>query len=77
MRLSRFPPIHSSHHHNKLYNFSNQIKNLVVYEMLYPTISTASIAALRFILPAKTGKVPQRYNCIRKANDRNRTRFGT
>jgi hypothetical protein len=44
---------------------------------LYMLISTAPIAALRFILPAKTGKVPQRYICIRKANDRNSTRFGT
>jgi len=75
--LPRFPPIHSSHHHNKLYNFLNQIQNLVAYESLYPLISTAPISALRFILPAKTGKVPQRYNCIRKANDRNRTRYGT
>jgi hypothetical protein len=30
--LARFPPIHNSHHHNKLYNFSNQIQNLVAYE---------------------------------------------
>jgi hypothetical protein len=50
---------------------------LLLRKSLYPFISTASITALRFILPAKTGKVPQRYNCIRKANDRNRTRFGT
>jgi hypothetical protein len=43
----------------------------------YPLISTAPISALRFILPAKTGKVRQRYNCIRKANDRNCTCVGT
>jgi|SRR5580704_8803434 DNA polymerase III sliding clamp (beta) subunit (PCNA family) len=42
-----------------------------------PLISTAPATALRFILPAKTGKVPQRYNSIRKTNDRNCTRYGT
>jgi hypothetical protein len=28
----------------------------------YPRISTAAVALLRFILLAKTGKVPQRHN---------------
>jgi len=69
--------MHSSHHHNKLYNFLNQIQNLLAYEICYSPISTAPISALRFILAAKTGKVRQRYNSVRKANDRNCTRFGT
>jgi hypothetical protein len=53
------------------------MQNLVAYESLYPLISTAPISALRFILAVKTGKVRQRYNCIRKANDRNCTCVGT
>jgi hypothetical protein len=60
-----------------LYNSLNQIQNLVADEICHPFISTAPISALRFILAAKTGKVRQRYNCIRKANDRNCTRVGT
>jgi hypothetical protein len=53
------------------------MQNLVAYESCYPLISTVPITALRFILPTKTGKVPQRYNNIRKTNDRNCTRYGT
>jgi hypothetical protein len=57
--------------------FLIKFKTFSAYESLHLRISTVSISALRFILSVKTGKVRQRYICIRKANDRNRTRFGT
>jgi hypothetical protein len=32
----RFPPIHSTHHHNNLYDSLNQFKPLMLMKMLYP-----------------------------------------